>query len=423
MTYIIKPVASLIHAPFLKLFVLPVFGRYIWLKNKLSRRATAPVDKFLVLATNRYLAPIIMLLITGSVVISNIYTEPINEDAGRDALVYKIIGIENIELIEDTSPITESATVFSYADSATQVSRRTFTESQRRDEEDGNQVSGLATTQDGTVLVKPGLATTENSESTRTTVRDYIVQDGDSIGKIATNFNITVNTILWANNLTFNSYIKPGQTLVIPPTSGVMHTIARGDTLAKIAQKYDATEAQIRDFNTIENEGLVIGQRIMVPGGRVIETAKPRQPARAVASAPAGRSSTSSVEPATPAGSGAMTWPSACRRISQYYRGWIHTGVDIACPFGTPIRAAEGGVVSLVQYSRTGYGYHVIINHGGGVQTLYGHMSTISVEAGQRVTKGETIGLEGSTGRSTGPHLHFEVRINGAKTNPLSYVR
>jgi LysM repeat protein len=423
MTYIVKPIASVMHAPFLKLFVLPVFGRYIWLKNKLSRRATAPIDKLLVLATNRYLAPLIILLITGIVIVSNIYTEPINEDAGRDALVYKIIGLENIELIEDTSPITENATVFSYADSATQVSRRTFTESQRRDEEDGNQANGLATTQDGTVLVKPGLATTQNSASTRTTVRDYVVQDGDSIGKIATNFNITVNTILWANNLTFNSYIKPGQKLLIPPTSGVMHTVTRGDTLGKIAQKYDATEAQIRDFNSIENEGLVVGERIMVPGGRVIETAKPRQPARAIASAPAGKTSRSNIEPAVPAGSGSMTWPNGCRRISQYYRGWIHTGIDIACPFGTPIRAAESGVVSLVQYSRTGYGYHVIINHGGGVQTLYGHLSTISVEAGQRVSKGENIGLEGSTGRSTGPHLHFEVRINGAKTNPLSYVR
>jgi LysM repeat protein len=422
-TYIIKPIASVLHIPFLKLFVLPIFGRYVWLKNKLSRRATAPLDKLLLLATNRYLAPIIILLITGGVILSNIYTEPTNEDTGRNALVYKIIGLENIELIEDATPITESTTFFSYADTATQVSRRTFTESQRRDEEDVNQVNSLAVTQDGTVFVKPGVATTENSESTRTTVRDYIVQEGDSIGKIATNFNITVNTILWANNLTFNSYIKPGQKLLIPPTSGVMHTIVRGDTLTKIAQKYDATEKQIGDFNNVENEGLVVGQRIMVPGGRIIETAKPRQPASAIASAPAGRSSSSSVEPAAPAGTSGMIWPSSCRRISQYYRGWLHTGVDIACPFGTPIRAAEGGVVSLVQYSRTGYGYHVIINHGGGIQTLYGHMSTISVKAGQRVSRGETIGLEGSTGRSTGPHLHFEVRINGAKANPLSYVR
>lgn len=118
-----------------------------------------------------------------------------------------------------------------------------------------------------------------------------------------------------------------------------------------------------------------------------------------------------------------MLWPIGCSRITQYFKGWIHTGVDIACPYGTAIVAAADGVVSRVQYLNYGYGYNVIIDHGGGKKTLYAHNSSISVVVGQSVSQGEVIAKEGSTGRSTGPHLHFEVIINGQKVNPLSYIR
>jgi murein DD-endopeptidase MepM/ murein hydrolase activator NlpD len=241
---------------------------------------------------------------------------------------------------------------------------------------------------------------------------------------VANSFGVSVNTILWANNLAFTSYIREGQKLIIPPTTGVLHKVAKGDTVSRIARLYSATEEAINSYNELEDGGLKAGETIIVPGGRIIYTPKPSQSGTAYSNQ-TGRSSSVKVNDSDiPVSSGGrMAWPSACQRISQYYRGWLHTGVDIACPWGTSVRAAESGVVTRVQYGKTGYGYNVIISHGGGKETLYGHLSKIMVSAGDRVEKGQIIANEGSTGRSTGPHLHFEIRINGSRVNPLSYIR
>lgn len=420
--------AGLVWPYFSKLLVhtaiLPGMKLWWWVKNKAGITSDHTYEKFFLLITNRYIALAAIVIITLGVATSNVIASDNYGEYGQNAVLYKIAGKSDISIIEDTSSTQEYASSYRYNESTDLAYSTNFTESQRREDEVSRSQSGeLVTNIDGSTVMKPELTSTEDSGAGGTTIRSYLVTDGDSIGKIASSFGISVNTILWANGLTFNSYIKPGQTLTIPPVNGVIHKVGSGDNLAKLAQRYDADEQKIRDFNRLDETGrLTIGETVMIPGGRIIDTIKPRTTAR-VATTPAGRSSTARVDSNNIVSSGKMLWPNSCRRITQNFRGWIHTGIDVACPWGVPIFAADDGVVTDVKYARTGYGYHVIIKHANGIETLYGHLSSISVEAGQRVSKGSVIGKEGSTGRSTGPHLHFEVRVGGARVNPLSYVR
>jgi len=398
---------------FLQAF-LPFYGKYLWLESKLSKTAPKKHDRLLMIFTNRYLLHLMVLAMGLGLTFSNLMAYESKEDYGQGALVYKLAGISQGEIISDTNIITDEAKIYNYQDQGTFVEGNSFVANNNTDSD--NIFTDQATTQGDLALVKPDIPNTQEIKSGLARINEYTVVEGDTISKIASRFGVSVNTILWANNLSFSSYVKPGQRLSVPSMTGVVYKIASGDTLSKIAAKYGVPAAKIAEANGLSTESLVVGQALVVPGGQVIETAKPRT---AVVSRPA-----ASVSNNVPiASTGRMLWPSSCQRISQYFKGWLHTGLDIACAWGTPLRAADGGRVSRVQYSKTGYGYNVIIDHGGGIQTLYGHMSRIDVAVGQYVEKGEVIGAEGSTGRSTGPHVHFEVRVNGTMVNPLSYIR
>lgn len=415
---VLKPIFVGLKNLIFKLIVLPFYQRYSWLKNKFQSKQASTAGKIVLTFTNRHVIHILLALLGVAISAANVAAYENKEGYGQNALIYQLIGVEDLETVqEDASSSSADIPTSDYLGKNGYLRSNVFSEAQRLEEELYQEQIGqnLATTQGGTTLIKPELASTEAAKITRTSVKSYEVEEGDSIGAIANKFNLSVNTILWANNLTFYSLIKPGQKLIIPPTSGVLHLIKKGDTLASIAKKYEADESKVKEFNNlISNEFLVVGETIMVPGGRIIYTQKPRT-----------YSNVNTPTYSTPnvLAGGKMYWPGECRRISQYYRSWIHTGVDIACDYNTTIRAAEAGTISTVQYLRSGYGYHVIVSHGGGKQTLYGHLSRILVKVGDRVNKGQVIGLEGSTGRSTGPHLHFEVRINGSRVNPLNYIR
>lgn len=399
-----------------KFIVLPNFGRYLLIKNKITKKTSNVREGVILTFTNQYVIHLIIILIALSVTTSNILAYERRDDYGQNALIYKVIGIENIETIQDTPSTLEEPKVYSYLGESYQIGSEIYSEAQKKEAEIyQEQYNNISLTEGGVTLIKPDLVSTENAKVTRTTIKVYKVESGDAIGNIASKFNISVNTILWANNLTSTSYIKPGQELIIPPVSGVLHSIAKGDTIQSVAKKYEASEAQIREFNNIkDNSLLVIGDSLMIPGGRIIYTVKPRA---YVAPKPTKGYTVPVVS------GGKMSWPNGCSRITQYFKGWLHTGIDIACPYGTPVVAAADGVVSRVQYLNYGYGYNVVIDHGNGKQTLYGHNSWIGVVVGQHVSQGEIISKEGSTGRSTGPHLHFEVKINGQQVNPLSYLR
>lgn len=231
----------------------------------------------------------------------------------------------------------------------------------------------------------------------------YVVREGDSISQIANMFGVTVDTIIWSNDIKKGGLIKEGQTLVILPVSGINHTVKKGDTLGSIAKKYKADVAEIISHNGLpKGYTLVVGEELMVPDGKVPTQYSSASVSKAV------RGSTG------PSYEGYYMAPVNGKR-SQGLHGY--NAVDIAAPHGTSIYAAASGKVII---SRTGwnggYGNYVVISHPNGTQTLYAHNSGNIVYVGQEVVQGQVIGYVGNTGRSTGPHVHFEVR--GAK-NPF----
>lgn len=261
----------------------------------------------------------------------------------------------------------------------------------------------------------------------RSTVVTYVVQQGDNIVRIAHEFGLEVSTLLWANPALEDDpdLLTIGQELMILPVDGTLYKVARGDSVEAIAAKHKVEASAILEYpaNGLGgSDALSVGQELVIPGGIKPAVPKPVPTARpaAVVAAPAAPPAPDAV----PAASGSLGWPIQ-GTLSQGY--WVagyasHRAIDIAAPSGTPIYAADAGYVSHVQWNVWPYGTMVMITHSNGLETLYAHMSSVSVSVGQSVSKGEQIGGCGSTGRSTGPHLHFEVRRGGANLNPLSHL-
>lgn len=271
----------------------------------------------------------------------------------------------------------------------------------------------------------------------------YTVKTGDTLSTIAANWDVSVETVKWANDLS-SDIVRPGQRLEIPPADGVLVTVSKGDTLSSIAKKYSAEEQSIVEspFNWLEYPfTLQEGSKLFIPDG-----SPPPPPAPVVArrSTPSSYVTQRSSAPSTNVGNPDpnvgrfISWPVANRagKISQYYRGVYHRGIDIADRSLPNITAAAGGTVIFAgcggscprlgsTWGGSGYGWAVQIDHGNGYTTWYAHLKNIYVRSGQSVSRGQAIGQMGSTGRSTGPHLHFEVRRGssyGTQVNPLTYA-
>lgn len=252
----------------------------------------------------------------------------------------------------------------------------------------------------------------------RTTYTTYAIQPGDTLSTIGQRFKISTDAIKYVNNLTDNSILTVGKEISIPPVSGLIHTVKDGESLASIATKYDVPQQAVADFNYIlNNSDLAAGTELVIPDAKI------PQPVY-IPAIPTVPVFTPSV-PAPNVGSGYCVWPTASRLISQYF-SWYHNGLDIATPWGQampPIYSCTEGVVTRAGWDPWGLGLHVEVDHQNGISTVYGHMSRIDVGYGQRVGKGEVIGFMGNTGRSTGPHVHFIVKVNGAAQNPLQYTQ
>ena len=252
-------------------------------------------------------------------------------------------------------------------------------------------------------------------------ISQYRVQDGDTVSSIARKFEVSMDTIMWENNLKSVDAIKPQQILRILPVTGVRYKVSRGETIYSIAKRLGADSQAIIDypFNTFSDDetfALAVGQDLIVPDG-----IKPNEVildsqvniAQKVAPVPGVK------------GEGNFIWPTV-GVITQRY-SWYHPAIDIANPNHPDIVAAQGGTVITAGWNGGGYGNFVIIDHGNGFQTLYGHMlnNSVIVKAGDVVKQGQKIGVMGSTGRSTGTHCHFEIRRSSdeSKIDPLSMLR
>jgi murein DD-endopeptidase MepM/ murein hydrolase activator NlpD len=256
------------------------------------------------------------------------------------------------------------------------------------------------------------------SEKMRDKIIEYVVQEGDTVSTISEKFDVSVDTIRWQNDLKSRDSIKVGQTLEILPVTGISHKVQKGDTVYSIAKKYDTSPQAMVDFpyNTFVNDEtfeLAIGQVVTVPDGVVPATTYWSPVARVRQITP---------DAGTVVASGNFVWPTG-GTISQRFV-WYHKAIDIANRAAPNILAADSGtVVGAGWLDGYGYGNRVIIDHGNGYRTLYAHLSRVYVTVGQTVRRGDSIGKMGSTGRSTGVHLHFEVIRNGVYLNPLSVLQ
>lgn len=264
----------------------------------------------------------------------------------------------------------------------------------------------------------------------RTEVAVYTVESGDTLSGISEQFGINLNTLLWANNLTLRSVLKLNQQLTILPVSGVLHTVKSGDTLSAIAKKYNVDSATILAFNNLSDDAsLSIGQSFVIPGG-IITAPATRTTTATVAVKDLFTSAPSGSQGNTVPGDGmSMVWPTD---LAYIVRGmsWFHTGYDIDCSGradGTSTNdnyASADGVIIFAGAKR-GYGNTVEIDHGNGLITRYGHFHALYVQSGQVVGAGDPLGRCGSTGNSSGTHLHFEVIDAATKKflNPANYIR
>lgn len=256
------------------------------------------------------------------------------------------------------------------------------------------------------------------SDRIREKIIEYTVANGDTLSSIAQKFGISEDTIRWQNKLDKKGTIKVGQTLEILPVTGVSHKVQKGDTVYSIAKKYDASPQAIVDFpyNTFTNDetfALAVGQIVIVPDGVM--------PAEAQ-TAPLERIRQVTPDAGTVVASGSFIWPTS-GVITQRF-SWYHPAIDIANKAAPDILAADSGKVIVAGWpDNYGYGNRVMIDHGNGYMTLYAHMSSIYVKVGQSVSRGAAIGKMGSTGRSTGTHLHFEVIKSGTHLNPLNILK
>lgn len=258
---------------------------------------------------------------------------------------------------------------------------------------------------DGEALVPeegPAGTMADLEKSKNSSISIYVVREGDTLSGIASMFGVTPNTIKWANDLPAKGTIRVGQTLTILPVTGVKYTTKKGDTLASIAKKFGADSEEIANFNAIDGS-LLAGSEIIIPDGEIAAPAVTR--------------------PATKTSAGASSYagyfmrPIAGGVRTQGVHGY--NAVDLAAAVGTPIVASASGEVIVAKEGgwNGGYGSYVVVKHANGTQTLYSHASSVTAYVGQSVIQGQVVAYVGSTGKATGPHVHFEIR--GGPRNPF----
>lgn len=272
-------------------------------------------------------------------------------------------------------------------------------ESGREIDENGNVLNA-----DGSSAVVPAADFRQ-----KVTFSEYKVRSGDTISGISRKFGLSnISTLIAVNGISNVRQLKAGQNLKIPSADGLVHSVKSGDSLSSLSVKYGVTVEDLLDVNDLESQVLTAGQILFIPGARL------------------------SSETLRMAMGELFTWPlkGFWRLTSNYGRRAdpftgvtsFHTGIDMAMPSGTPVYSSMSGKIESVGYTNI-FGNYVIIKHVNGYQTLYAHLTKSLVKSGQNVVQGAKIGLVGSTGYSTGPHLHFTVFKNGKLVDPMTVLK
>lgn len=274
---------------------------------------------------------------------------------------------------------------------------------------------GDITIVDGSALVSeegPAGTMADIVKPKNATISTYVVREGDTLASIAKLFNVSQNTIRWANDLSATAKLKEGQKLTILPITGVKYTVKKGDTLASIAKKFNADATEVGNANGIDDGTLAVGESILIPDGEITAPApaKPKATTKKVVTVQASTRGTA-------VQIGYYAAPLSSYTETQGVHGY--NAVDLAAPVGSAVMASAAGDVIVAKQGgyNGGYGSYVVIQHDNGSQTLYAHMSKVSTYDGERVAQGAVIGSVGMTGKTTGPHVHFEIR-NGVR-NPF----
>lgn len=246
---------------------------------------------------------------------------------------------------------------------------------------------------------------------------EHTVAGGETLSALSKQFGVSAEAIAYANDITRYDEMKTGMTLVIPPGEGALYTVKEGDTVESVAEHFKVDPHVIREYQRLyfEPQYFAPGQLIFVPGATVPALVYVSAPAAPVWRPSVGLQGPRSAVPAQR--TGALGWP-VPGVITQYF--WsAHTGVDIAAPYGTGIGASEAGVVTATGWVPVG-GLRVCVAHAGGLETCYYHTGAVFVTPGQSVARGQIIASIGMTGVTTGPHVHWEAKLNGRFVNPLA---
>lgn len=245
-------------------------------------------------------------------------------------------------------------------------------------------------------------------------MNEYTIQEGDSLWSIANDFNLDINTLFGCNAMKDPNFLRVGGTLKIPNQDGVIYTVKSGDTLQAIGSKHGVSVESVMKVNGLADVTIQPGQKMFLPGAK---------PVTSVYAYTGGSSSGAKYAKG-------FSWPVVGRITSGF--GWrrhpitrrrdFHAAIDIKAPYGRIIRASKAGRVVYSGWMG-GYGRVLVIDHGKGYTTLYAHCSSLLVRKGQRVAGGQPIAKAGATGRATGTHLHFEIRINNKPVNPLRVLK
>lgn len=441
--------------------ILPLYSAFLLAKIRFERTIASARGLVFFLFTHRYVSHVLLAIIAVTTLASQLTTKPASaQDAGEHSLLYTLVTRGQEDLIEEQmNPGYVLADVhYLSPDTIQSVPGIDYDYEPSPFAADLGIIGNIAVTPRAEFPDRPSEIDsiepdTQTPDTTapaapvgRRGTETYVVRSGDTLATIARRYQVDVATIQWANNITRVNSLKPGDNLRIPPASGVLHMIKKGETVQQIAKSYKVDATVITTANNLSaKSSLSIGQELFIPNASPLAIARatpsPAQTTVAVRpDVPISRIKDKALDvyqelsntkndarnvPVSADTSGSKTkllWPTHLRVINQYY-GYSHTGIDIDGDYTDPIYASDDGVVEQAGWNNSGYGLMIFIDHGNGIKTRYAHSSKLYVKAGEQVKRGQVLGMVGTTGRSTGTHLHFEVYVNGKRANPLSYIR